>query len=208
MKKTLFILSFISILKICVFSQDATGGAAGTATITDNEQQNGVAVNTTRNSNTSLAELPRIYRKLTLGMSIDDLKTALKDDNEFLFRGDKDVSFLPVSEQNLVDSAGRTFIKRAFFQIKDNQVFIMSFTLNTDKIDHYSVFTSFVQKYGEPLSLDPKIAMWENGDTRIFIERPLTIKYIDRKIYDTILADSKAGKAQTDLLRQEFLDDF
>jgi hypothetical protein len=154
------------------------------------------------------ADLPRTFREISLGTGLDELKAKLAADNEFVFRGDPDVSFLPISEQNLVESAGLGFIKRAFFQLKDKQVFIMSFTLNTDKIDHYSVFTNFVEKYGEPVSLNPKQAMWENEETRIFLERPLTIKYIDKNIYDTILAESEASQSKITQMRQEFLNDF
>ncbi|MDR2842292.1 MAG: hypothetical protein LBV52_03720 [Spirochaetaceae bacterium] len=152
--------------------------------------------------------LPRGFRGLELGMPLEDLKAKLIADTEFVFRGDRDVSFLPITQQNLVESAGLNFIKRAFFQLKDEKVFIMSFTLNTDKIDHYSVFTDFVEKYGEPKLLDPKQAMWETEDTRIYIERPLTVKYIDRKVYDTILAESKAAESETTRLRNDFLDNF
>ncbi len=126
--------------------------------------------------------LPRQFRQLGLGMSLDDLKTALINDELFNFRGDRDVSFLPAREQSLVETTGSSFIKRAFFQLRDGTVFIMSFSLNTDIMDHYSVFTQFVEKYGEPSYLDPKEAVWESGETRIAVERPLTVKYIDKTI--------------------------
>ncbi|GMO27067.1 MAG: hypothetical protein Ta2F_02660 [Termitinemataceae bacterium] len=157
---------------------------------------------------TAQAQLPRTFRGISLGTGLDELKSKLASDNEFVFRGDPDVSFLPISEQNLVESAGLGFIKRAFFQLKDKAVFIMSFTLNTEKVDHYSVFTSLVEKYGEPLELNPKQAMWENEQTRIFLERPLTIKYIDKNIYDTILGESEASQSKMTQMRQEFLNDF
>jgi hypothetical protein len=159
-------------------------------------------------SNGLAVDVPRTFREISLGMSLEDLKSALASDNEFVFRGDRDVSFLPLSEQNLVESAGFTFIKRAFFQLKDEKLFIMGYILNLDKIDHYSVFTTFVEKYGEPVILNPKQAMWESADTRIFIERPLTIKYIDRQVFDALLAESSASESATAQLRSEFLNDF
>ena len=170
-----------------------------------------------------LEPLPRTFRELSLGMDLAGLKEKLAADAAFEFRGDPDVSFLPMRRQNVVDTEGRSFIKRALFQLTppaegapadstqpdiSSTVFIMVFMLNTEKVDHYSVFTSFVKKYGEPLLLNPKFALWENDTTRIYIERPLTVKYIDKTLFDGILAESGALESENARLRQEFLDAF
>ena len=152
--------------------------------------------------------LPRQFRQLSLGMSLDDLKENLLQDGMFNFRGDRDVSFLPAREQSLVETTGSSFIKRAFFQLRDGEVFIMAFTLNTEIIDHYSIFTQFVQRYGEPSYLDPMSAIWETDETRIAIERPLTVKYIDKYVFDDIVNESgliQSGQVQR---RQDFLNEF
>jgi hypothetical protein len=154
------------------------------------------------------AALPRSFRGLALGMSLEELKSALSADGEFAFRGDSDVSFLPDSNQNLVDSSGRGMIKRAFFQIKDDAVFVMTFEMNTEKIDHYSVFTTFSAKYGSPLALDPRQSEWEDGETRVYIERPLTVKYIDKIVFDGIVSEARAAESSAVMLREEFLEDF
>jgi hypothetical protein len=160
-------------------------------------------------SNESAAtELPRKYRELSLGMSLDDLKANLVSDNYFDFRGDRDVSFLPVRNQSLVETTGSSFIKRAFFQLRDEAVFIMAFSLNTEIIDHYSVFTQLVEKYGQPSYLDPSTAVWETDETRISIERPLTVKYIDKKVFTDIINESGLIESGQVKLRQDFLNDF
>lgn len=152
--------------------------------------------------------LPRTYRELSLGMSLDTLKDALKKDTLFRFRGDRDVSFLPAKEQNLVETTGSSFIKRAFFQLQSGEVFVMAFTLNTALVDYYSVFTSFVKKYGEPGVLDPKQAVWETEETRIAIERPLTIKYIDMGVFNELNNESKTAESKESQLREDFLNEF
>jgi len=154
------------------------------------------------------SDLPRQFRELTLGMSLDDLKAALTNDDYFIFRGDRDVSFLPAREQSLVETTGSMFIKRAFFQLRDAQVFIMSFTLNTDIIDHYSVFTQLTEKYGKPVYLDPAVAVWETEETRLAIERPLTVKYIDRAVFNDIINESGLIESNQVRLRQDFLNEF
>ncbi|MDR2481545.1 MAG: hypothetical protein LBD07_04545 [Spirochaetaceae bacterium] len=152
--------------------------------------------------------LPTTFREFSLGMNLEDLKTSLTKDSYFAFRGDRDVSYLPVSDQNLVESAGTSFIKRAFFQLKDSAIFIMAFTMNTGMIDHYSVFTAFVEKYGQPQVLSPKEAVWEQDNVRISIERPLTVKYIDKQVFDALVDDSRVVRSRSAELREEFLDDF
>jgi len=152
--------------------------------------------------------LPRQFRHLSLGMSLDELKDNLLKDGLFLFRGDRDVSFLPARDQSLVETTGTSFIRRAFFQLRDGQVFIMAFTLNTEIIDHYSVFTQFVEKYGQPSYLDPRMAVWETEGTRVAIERPLTVKYIDRVVFNDILDESGLIESGQVRLRQDFLNEF
>jgi hypothetical protein len=84
----------------------------------------------------------------------------------------------------------------------------MSLTLNTGLMDHYSMFTNLVDKYGQPSSINPREALWETEDTIIILERPLTIKYIDRKAFDDIISESTLIQSSRVKERQEFLDEF
>jgi hypothetical protein len=152
--------------------------------------------------------LPRTFREISLGMSLEDLKKALERDGLFHFRGDRDVSFLPAGEQSLVETTGFSFIRRAFFQLREGMLYIMAFSLDPALIDHYSVFTGFVKKYGEPLFLDPGQAVWESEDTRIAIERPLTVKYIDKAVFVEIMGESAVKESGEVFLREEFLNGF
>jgi hypothetical protein len=154
------------------------------------------------------AQLPSQFRELSLGMTLDELKAALLKDDLFNFRGDRDVSFLPAREESLVETSGSSFIRRAFFQLRDGVVFIMAFTLNTGMIDHYSMFTDLTEKYGQPNYLDPREAVWESDELRVSIERPLTVKYIDKKVFDDIINESALIQSRRVQQRQEFLDEF
>jgi len=152
--------------------------------------------------------LPRQFRQIALGMSLDDLKEALLNDSLFNFRGDQDVSYIPVREESLVETTGSSFVSRAFFQLRDGNLFIMAYTLNTEMMDHYSMFTELTQKYGQPSYLDPKEAVWETEETRIALERPLTIKYIDKIVFDDIISESELIQSSRVRQRQEFLNEF
>ena len=152
--------------------------------------------------------IPRSFRALALGMSLDELTDALAGDGLFRFRGERDVSFLPVRQETLVETDGTSFIRRAHFQLAEGEVFIMSFTMDTRFIDHFSIFTTFVQRYGEPIILNPSEAVWQDDYTRISIERPLTVKYVDRVVFERLREESGALRAWQTLLREEFLDQF
>ena len=152
--------------------------------------------------------VPRQFRALELGMSLDDLRAALAQDGLFSFRGERDVSFLPMRQEALVETTGNSFIRRAHFQLAEGEVFIMSFSLDPRLVDHYSVFTRLVSRYGQPLTLNPLEAVWEDGYTRISIERPLTVKYVDRVVFDRLREEARTREAWDTMLREEFLAEF
>ena len=153
-------------------------------------------------------ETPRQFRELVLGMDLNDLKLALQRDFLFTFRGDRDVSIIPIRDETLVETTGSSYIRRAFFQLTGGKVFIMAFSLDTRIMDHYSVYTSLVKKYGEPDYLDPSEAVWESEDTRLSIERPLTVKYIDKTIFNDLVEESNARQSMELSLREDFLNEF
>jgi hypothetical protein len=153
-------------------------------------------------------ELPRQFRGISLGMGLEELKAALEEDQLFNFRGDRDVSFLSDPQQNLVETTGLSFIKRAFFQLNEGALFIMAFTMNADLVDYYSFFTAFTEKYGRPKELSPQQSVWEDGGVRLALERPLTVKYIDLGVYHEIVGESEIQESRELRLRREFIDAF
>ncbi|MCL1813428.1 MAG: hypothetical protein FWG29_07895 [Treponema sp.] len=205
-QRTFFFLAILIIFPVLVFSQTPP---QNTQAPSPGETFDVFIPSRTGPSITPGSEpLSRSFRNLVLGMSLDDLKAELADDGLFEFRGDRDVSFLPAKEENLVETTGLSFIRRAFFQLREGQVFIMAFSLDTRRIDHYSVFVSLVKKYGEPVSLNPNESVWENEETRISLERPLTIKYIDMTVFKGIIGESRAEETREVFLRQGFLNEF
>lgn len=157
--------------------------------------------------------IPRQFRGFSLGMELAGLKEALQKDSLFRFRGDRDVSMLPVRRQTLVEAAGNpaarpAFIKQAFFQLtEDGRLFSMAFVLDTQAVSHYSVFTAFTRKYGEPDTLSPRQAVWERERTRVTIERPLTVKYLDRETLRSQPGGTAAPPPEVST-QENFLNDF
>jgi len=152
--------------------------------------------------------LPRSFRQIKLGMGLDELKAALAADDIFAFRGDRDVSLLSNPDQALIETTGFSFVRRAFFQLRGGKLFMMAFDLDAGRVDHYSVFSALVADYGEPSSLDPRESVWLSENTRVSLERPLTVKYLDRIVFDELTSSSRVKESRDAVLRKEFLDGF
>ena len=152
--------------------------------------------------------LPRGFRAVSLGMSLDQAKQALKSDPLFLYRGDPDVSFLPQTKQYLIECAGASYLRRAYFQFSDARLYIMIFILDPQKLDHYSLFSAFSRKYGQPASLSPQETVWQSDTVRFSLERPLTVKYIDRAVFGSTLEAGKAPADLEQLSREKFIEQF
>lgn len=152
--------------------------------------------------------VPRSFHGLELGMNMEAAKKALAADGLFYYRGDVDVSLLPRPNESLIEVAGLSYVKRAFFQFYQDRLFVMIFVMNEKEMDHYSVFTSLSQKYGKPGSLSPSESIWEDGATRLSLERPLAVKYIDLETFNALKAAGAAQRSYEEILRSDFLNSF
>lgn len=156
----------------------------------------------------SPAAVPRSFRGIELGMDMETVKKLLAADSLFSYRGDADVSLLPRPDESLIEVSGLSYVKRAFFQFHEDKLFVMIFALNEREMDHYSVYTSLAAKYGKPSSLSPSESVWADGATRLSVERPLAVKYIDLATFEALKAAGGAAKSYEEMLRSAFLDGF
>jgi len=152
--------------------------------------------------------LPAGFRSISLGMGMDQVKRLLAADPLFVYRGDPDVSFLPQTAQYLIECPGTTYLRRAYFQFADSRLFIMILVLDTQKLDHYSMFSALSAKYGPPASLSPQESVWQSDTVRLSLERPLTVKYVDNKTFSAILSKGGAQKDIEQLSREKFIEQF
>ncbi len=152
--------------------------------------------------------VPRAFRNIELGMEMDEVKALLAADGVFAYRGDPDVSLLPRPNESLIEVSGISFVRRAFFQFYEGKLFVMIFALNEKEMDHYSVFTSLSAKYGKPDSLSPSESVWADDATRMSVERPLAVKYIDLAVFNALKTAGTAQQSYEELLRTEFLGGF
>lgn len=156
--------------------------------------------------------LPDGIGGIALGMSLDEVKAALKKNYEFGYRGDRDVSFSPRSgrEQMLIETDGRlasfSYFERCWFQFDEkNKLYIITVNLNQEKIDHYSIFKTLCEKYGKPDQLSPRKSQWSDENVLMSVERPLSLKYIDAKTFNERQEAANVQKTIGEQNRDAFL---
>ncbi len=153
-------------------------------------------------------DVPDRFGNIILGMSMENIKKELKADGNFNFRGDPDISILRRPDQSLIECRGYDFIERAFFQFKEDRLYSITILLNREMLDHYSLYTTLSGKYGDPDRLDPERSVWESETNILALERPLQIKYMDRKIIEGITTNGKISASLSELSREQFLEQF
>jgi hypothetical protein len=154
------------------------------------------------------AEQPGGFRDVELGMHIDTVKELLADDPFFDYRGEPDVSFLPEPQRSLIECPGNLFIHRAYFQFHEERLYSIIVELNQQKLDYYTMFTTLTGKYGESTSLDPSEAVWNFPQVRMSLEKPLTVKYVDKNVFHSLKESGKAEENLEAITREKFLENF
>lgn len=72
-------------------------------------------------------------------------------------------------------------------------------------MDHFSIFDSLCKKYGTPQSVSPEKSVWQSETVTMSLERPLTLKYVDQKVFDELQNKSKVSPSGTEQTREMFL---
>jgi hypothetical protein len=150
----------------------------------------------------------KAFRGIKLGMEMETVKKILAEDPLFNYRGEPDVTFTPDRKETIIECSGNSYVTRAYFQFHENRVFIITIVLNQDTLDYYTMFTSLVKKYGNPATLNPDEAVWLFESSRLQLEKPLEVKYIATKVFDSLIEAGKAEAAAEDMARDTFLEEF
>lgn len=156
----------------------------------------------------SLSEVPDRFGEIVLGMSMEGAKKEIAADGNFNYRGNHDLSILRRPNESLIECRGYDFIDRAFFQFKDDKLYSITILFNRELLDHFSIFTTLSGKYGNPQYLNPEKSVWESEYTSLVLERPLQIKYLDKKIFEGIIGDTDISQSLSELSREQFLEQF
>ena len=158
----------------------------------------------------SAETLPLGYGGVTVGMSVEEVKEALVQNSDFGYRGERDVSLLTSDQKVIIDTDPLrynpySFFKRCYFQFYKDKLYIITLELNTDKIDYHSMYTTLSKKYGNPSFLNPKKSEWSDDAVIIDLEKPLTLKYTDKAVSESILEGINQDKSGTEKSKDQFL---
>ena len=145
---------------------------------------------------------------IQLGLELTMAKNLLKSNSYFDYRGDPDVSLLARPNESLIETRGMLFIKRAYLQFYEKRLYTIILELEPTRMDHFTMYTILVEKYGSPTSLDPTETIWEFETVRLSLERPLSVKYIDKVIFESLLGKSDKAESLNKLNRELFLEQF
>ncbi len=158
----------------------------------------------------SLFALPSGYDTVKLGMTVDEVKEALKKTSVFGYRGERDVSLTPSDGEVLIETdatyAPFSFFSRCWFQFSEGKLYIITLNVNQERMDHYSIFSRLCSKYGNPQEISPTKSQWNDSSVFMSLERPLTLKYIDRAAFEKKQSSSNVEKTGREQSRDDFLE--
>lgn len=197
-KTSIFLILLICACSLC-FAQQSSNKSSSKTSSQQASNQSG--------------DLPSGYGGVNLGMSVDETKKALQSNSDFGYNGDRDVSLLPGENRVLIETDARdfarwSFLEQCWFQFYEDKLYTIMLNLNKKKVDYYSVYSSLVKKYGEPVEFSPERAVWKNDDVQLSLERPLILKYIDLNTFNSLVDQSMVEHTAQEKLREEFLNSF
>lgn len=152
--------------------------------------------------------LPMGFRGITLGMSFDEVETLLQKDFMFGYRGQRDISLLPTENRLIIETKGNSFLSNCSFQFYEDKLYTIIINCNPQKMDYYSLYKTMSDKYGQEDYLDTEKIIWENEAVMISLERPVSMKYVDKVVFEKLKKAETVQKSGEEILRKLFLESF
>lgn len=152
------------------------------------------------------ADLPTGFSSITLGLTFEQVSEALKNDGNFNYRGQPDVTMRESPDRSVIETAGMTFISRAFFSFADDKLYAITLMMNPERLDYFTLFTRLQAQYGAVTDLSPVRAFWANDTVQLSLERPLIIKYLDLGVFNELRENSATNRSARIMSRDDFLD--
>jgi len=124
------------------------------------------------------------FGSVLLGQSLQEVKENLLSNIFFNYQGDPAVSFRPFNQQPVITIEANYFFREAQFQFSEDMLSVIVLSLNPKQVDYYTMFQLFVSKYGNATEVHPQFIAWEDQEVILRLERPLTVKYIAKEIFE------------------------
>lgn len=148
------------------------------------------------------------FEVFKMGMNRKTVQDKLYQSKLFYYQGEPEVTMTKNPAETLLNCQGRGIVKKGTFHFYKGRLFVITLILNPEEIDYYTLFTRFTKRFGDPKKMSPKSALWENKKTRLGLEKPLAIRFVDAEIFDSM---EKKGKIKENVkvkTREDFLELF
>lgn len=155
-----------------------------------------------------IEELPGGFLNILLGQSMIDVEDALNENRYFDYRGKPDVNMRISQDSELIECSGFSYVKKGYFQFYEERLIIITVVIDESELDYYSFYTSLEKKYGKPDHLNPDGVYWDNGVISMSLEKPLSIKYMDKKSVQKIKENSASSESRAKVLKEDFIEIF
>jgi hypothetical protein len=99
-------------------------------------------------------------------------------------------------------------MERGAFLFEEDFLYIITLFLNRERLDYFTIYRTLQSKYGDPDDLSPEAAIWEDEATRMSLERPLTVKYVDLDRFEAQIEEGEMGESLRAQMREIFLEQF
>jgi len=144
-------------------------------------------------------DLPEGFQDINIGISYKEVTDKLENNDSFLYK--KEDVIYESRQKNIISTLGKGFIKNAIFQFNEDKLINIILYINDDKIDFYTLKKDFLNKWGNPIQVNPNYNIWEDDTTRIILEKPLTIRYIDLTIFEDDPKEDIIQESKDDFLK-------
>lgn len=151
--------------------------------------------------------LPDRYRTISLGMTMEQVKTKLENDTIYNYRGERDVSLLPSENKSIIETSSDTWLENCWFQFYNNELYSIIINYNPEKFDYNTIYNQLIDKYGLHNEMDPTKAIWEDDFVIMSLEKPISVKYINKKIFNDIRTQATVEKTKEEETRDSILGD-
>lgn len=145
------------------------------------------------------------FENLVLGSDYDDVLSKLDSSNIFLYNSEQPTW---INENPVIAVEGRGFVQKGYFQFVDKKLYTITVEINRNRMDYYTIFTELKKKYGKYKQFSPKMVVWESDAAVLYLERPLTLKYLDKNLHSILLDSAKIKKSKSQIQRENFLEQF
>ena len=116
------------------------------------------------------------------------------------------MSLLPGENRMLIETSSDGYLERCWFQFYEDKLYTIILNFNPEKMDFYSIFNRLLSKYGEPENLSPEIVRWQDERVLLSLERPISVQYIDREVFDKLADMSRVEQTVFENIRDGILE--